>query len=278
MWRTLDQPRLRTIQVPGSAHWAPDAALLYGLLRGANDHLPDGANGHLLGGANGHLPAGANDHLLGGANGRLLAGANGRLLAGANVEKLIYLLMDGDPEIASTLRTETVAAVRAAGGKRIQVNVIDAALGPPFGVSPEPDVQQLTAAISVWVNTAESAPLEALLPPAGPGAGWLGYLVTEAEPLPNTTVTPDPDGRVPGFAQLVPLRVPDGLAMGRVATALARDAHVGRLGHTVDLSLRAECGPAPPHRPCPPLRRHCGGVFPTGGSHRPARVLRRSRR
>ena len=130
------------------------------------------------------------------------------------MEKLIYLLMDGDPEVSSTLRTDTVAAVQAAGGKRIQVNVIDAVLGPPFGVAPEPEAQQLTAAVSAWVNTAEGAPLDTLLPFGGPGATWFGYLVTEAEPLPNTTVSADPDGRVPGFAQLVPLHVPDGLGWG----------------------------------------------------------------
>jgi hypothetical protein len=130
------------------------------------------------------------------------------------VEKVIYLLMDGDPDVGSTLRTDTVAALRTAGGKRIQVNVVDAILGPPFGVAPDSDAPELTAAVSAWVNTSEGTRFEMALPNGGPGGSWFGYLVTEAEPLPNTTASPGPDGRVPGFAQLVPLKVPEGLGWG----------------------------------------------------------------
>jgi hypothetical protein len=131
-----------------------------------------------------------------------------------NVEKVVYLLIDGDPDVGPTLRTDTVAAVRAAGGKRIQVNVVDADLGPPFGVAPDSGASQLTAVMAAWVNSAEGSRLGSALPPAGPGGSWVGYLVIEAEPLPNTTVNPGPDGRVPGFAQMVPLTVPEGLGWG----------------------------------------------------------------
>jgi hypothetical protein len=132
------------------------------------------------------------------------------------VEKVIYLLLDGDPDVGLALRTSTVAALRAAGARRIQVNVVDPDIGPPFGVPPEPGATVLTAAVSVWVNTAEGARpgLDAALPAPGPEGAWWGYLVTEAEPLPNTTAPPGPDGRVAGFAQLVPLSVPDGLTWG----------------------------------------------------------------
>jgi hypothetical protein len=123
----------------------------------------------------------------------------------------MYLLLDGDPAVGRALRGPTVAAVRAAGGKRIQINVVDAAIGPPFGVAPDPAVTQLTAAVSAWVAT-DAGGLEAALPPAGGSGAWHGYVVSEAEPRPNTTVPPGPDGRVPGFAQLVPLRVPDGMS------------------------------------------------------------------
>ena len=123
----------------------------------------------------------------------------------------MYLLLDGDPAVGRALRGSTVAAVRAAGGKRIQVNVVDAAIGPPFGVDPDPAVTQVTAALSAWVP--DDAPgLEAALPPAGETGAWYGYAVTEAEPRANTSVPPGPNGRVPGFAQLVLLRVPDDMS------------------------------------------------------------------
>jgi hypothetical protein len=128
------------------------------------------------------------------------------------VEKVIFLLMGGDASVGLTLRTESVGAVRAAGGRRIQVNVPDHALGHPFGVAPDPDHPQLTAVLSAWVDTAEGSAIADVLPePAGDGR-WFGYLVAESEPLPNRSRPPGADGRVPGFAQLVPLTVPDGLS------------------------------------------------------------------
>jgi hypothetical protein len=130
------------------------------------------------------------------------------------MEKVVFLLMDGNANIGLTLRTDGVAAVRAAGGRRIQVNVVDPALGHPFGVAPEAGDAQVTAAVSAWFNTAEAVRMDAALPAGGPGSAWLGYLVCESEPKPNTTARPGPDSRVPGFAQLVPLRVPEGLAWG----------------------------------------------------------------
>lgn len=124
----------------------------------------------------------------------------------------MYLLMDGDPAIAPALRGQTVEALRVAGGRRIQINVVDPAIGPPFGVAPEPGQTQLTAAVSVWVDTAEQAKLVAALPAAAGTGRWMGYVVSETEPRPNSAFPPEPNGRVPGFAQLVPLRIPDGLS------------------------------------------------------------------
>jgi hypothetical protein len=123
----------------------------------------------------------------------------------------MYLLLDGDPGIAPALRNQTVPALKAAGGRRVQVNVVDPDIGPPFGVAPDPEDIQLTAAVSVWAETAEGSGLEAVLPPAGERGSWHGYLVKETEPRPNTKVPPRPDGRVPGFAQVVPLSIPEGL-------------------------------------------------------------------
>lgn len=123
----------------------------------------------------------------------------------------MFLLLDGDPGVGWALRYQTVPALRAAGGRRIQVNVVDDDIGPPFGVAPDPEDIQLTAAVSVWAGTAEGSGLETALPAAGEGGGWHGYLVKETEPRRNTKILPGRDGRVPGFAQVVPLSVPEGL-------------------------------------------------------------------
>jgi EthD domain len=134
------------------------------------------------------------------------------------VEKVIYALIGGPgaggPSLGRVLCTETAAALRRQGARRLQVNVVDAALGPPFGVAPDADTPSLTATVSMWVNTAEGFDVRSLLPDPGAAGAWSGYLVTEAEPLPNTTVPPGADGRIPGFAQMVLLGRPDGLSWG----------------------------------------------------------------
>jgi hypothetical protein len=130
----------------------------------------------------------------------------------AGVEKVMYLLLDGDPDLGPALCDATVVAMRSAGGRRIQINVVDPELGPPFGVADHPGEAELTAVVSVWINAAEGSQLDRALPDPGPEGSWFGYLVSEAEPRPNTTASPGPDGRVPGFAQMVPLTVPDGLS------------------------------------------------------------------
>src|SRR5581483_7327284 len=128
------------------------------------------------------------------------------------VEKLVYLLI-GPPgaasgDLAASLRGSVVEGLRAAGARRIQVNVTDDGLGHPFGVEPDDDVH-LVAAVSMWVDAVEQSAAPAALPAvADRFASWYGYLVTESEPLPNTSHPAGPDGRVPGFAQLVALTRP----------------------------------------------------------------------
>jgi EthD domain len=134
------------------------------------------------------------------------------------VEKIVYVLI-GDPgasgrDLGRALRTEAAAALRLRGARRLQVNVVDPALGPPFGVPPEPGTTQLAAAISMWVNTSEGFDALPQLPDGGPQCGWFGYLVCESEPRPNTTAAPGPEGRVPGFAQLMLLGRQEGLGWG----------------------------------------------------------------
>jgi hypothetical protein len=134
------------------------------------------------------------------------------------VEKLVYVLVGqpgaGDASLSRLLLTDTVSALRGRGARRIQVNVVDPEVGPPFGVASDPESSHLLAVVGMWVNTAEGFDARSLLPDPGPSTAWWGYLVTESEPLPNATVQPGPDGRVAGFAQMVLLSRPDGLTWG----------------------------------------------------------------
>ena len=128
------------------------------------------------------------------------------------MEKVLYLLLGGGEGVSTVLHGKTVEALRGAGGRRIQVNMVDPDLGHPFGVAPDDDGPQLVAAVSCWVDAAEGSRVGAVLPNPGAGGAWHGYVVSEAEPLPNSSHPPGPDGRVPGFAQIVPISVPEGMS------------------------------------------------------------------
>ncbi len=133
----------------------------------------------------------------------------------SGVEKVVYLLMEpsggGDPGLAESLRGPTVSGLRAQGARGIQLNVPSPGMASPFASPPGEGHPALVAAVWMWVDTAEGADLAAALPATGDGGAWHGYLVCESEPLRNTAHPPGPDGRVPGFAQLVPLARPDRL-------------------------------------------------------------------
>lgn len=135
------------------------------------------------------------------------------------MEKLVYLLLGPagaiDADVARLLRDRSVPAMRSLGGHRLQVNLTDGALGHPFGVDPEPGSEQILAAVSVWVDAAEGSRVASALPdPGSSGAVWHGWLVCESEPLPRRGHLPAPDGRLPGFAQLVALTRPSNLSWG----------------------------------------------------------------
>jgi len=120
----------------------------------------------------------------------------------------------GDASLRHALLTDTVAALRSRQARRIQINVVDPELGHPFGVAPDSESPHLAAVVAMWADTAEGFDVRGVLPDAGPAGGWSGYLVSESEPLRNTTSPPGPDGRVPGFAQMVMLNRPEGLSWG----------------------------------------------------------------
>ncbi len=135
------------------------------------------------------------------------------------MEKVAYLLM-GAPgpitaDVGRSLREATVPDMLHRGARTVQVNVLDDELGHPFGVEPAPDTDQILAAVFSWVDTAEGSKLAGALPDPGPsGARWHGWLVCESEPKPNRDHPPAPDGRIPGFAQLVALSRPSHQSWG----------------------------------------------------------------
>src|ERR1700745_4348086 len=103
------------------------------------------------------------------------------------MEKLVYLLLGpdaaADPGLAAVLHERTVPALRSLGAHSVQVNATDRALGPPFGVAPDPASEQIIAAVSLWVDAAEGSRVGGALPSPGPGAAWHGWLVCESEPM-----------------------------------------------------------------------------------------------
>jgi hypothetical protein len=134
------------------------------------------------------------------------------------MEKVLYLLMGQSGDLASPLGPggyeDLADAFRSRGGRRIQINVTDPSLGHPFGVEPDADADQIHAVVSMWVNSVEGARVAGALPPFDAnGWSWAGYLVTESEPTPLPPGTAlGPDGRLPGFAQMVALSRPSNLS------------------------------------------------------------------
>ena len=135
------------------------------------------------------------------------------------MEKVVYLLIGPpgpvQPDVAAVLRDVSAPALLRLGARSVQINVTDPVLGHPFGVEPEPGADHIIAAVSVWLDTAEGSRAASALPdPGASGARWHGWLVCESEPRPNHTQPPGPDGRVPGFAQIVALTRPSHLSWG----------------------------------------------------------------
>ncbi len=135
------------------------------------------------------------------------------------MEKIVYLLVGPAgppvPDLSDRLRHDTAPELTRLGARAVQVNVADESLGHPFGVVPEAGTDQILAAVSAWVDTAEGNRLTAALPePGSDGASWHGWLVCESEPMPNRAHPPGPDGAVAGFAQLVALARPPHLSWG----------------------------------------------------------------
>lgn len=134
---------------------------------------------------------------------------------GVTMEKVVALLI-GHPSGDEQSLTETLLGtvgdeLRHRGASRLQVNVIDPALGPPHGVPPDPEVQQVGAALSYWVDAAGEVGIHAECLPVRDGWAWHAYLVSESLQLHGPPAASG-GGRCAGFTQIVPLTVPPALS------------------------------------------------------------------
>lgn len=129
---------------------------------------------------------------------------------------MFLLLGPSAPLGGSEIRLRALPALgEIAGFRGGQFNLTDPGLGHPFGVAPEDGTDQIHAFASVWVDRADAAVPEvvrALGPSPVNGGAWHGWLVCESEPLVNRDRPPGPEGRVPGFAQIVALTRPSHLS------------------------------------------------------------------
>ncbi|MBN7798893.1 hypothetical protein [Parahaliea mediterranea] len=128
------------------------------------------------------------------------------------MEKLVYPLWaragtDGDA-LRDRLLGETIPALRALPGTRaVRLTVADGAVAAAAGKRVARREPLPQAVLSLWLdNGGERADQEALL--AAACEDFHTLLVTEAEPIVNTTQPPAADGRVPGMCQVVFLEIP----------------------------------------------------------------------
>lgn len=127
------------------------------------------------------------------------------------MEKLVYLLWRPEGVSDASFRQRLLGPVASrlleAGVQGLQVNVADDAVRAADAtrqVSCHPPIDGL---VSLWVHSAnDTRKLEAILLEAS--RGLAGYLVTESEPITNTTYAVEPGHRTPGYSQVVFLQKP----------------------------------------------------------------------
>jgi hypothetical protein len=138
------------------------------------------------------------------------------------MEKLQYLLWTDsgrlDADLGRRLRTDVVAALTAAGGRRLTVDLADDDAAPvQLPLPPPPDDPAPAALVSVWVQAYDFRDgVEAAL--AGLGLRMAGYLVTESVYTEygdneHGRARDWPDGeRSPGVVMLTCMEKPDRLS------------------------------------------------------------------
>jgi hypothetical protein len=134
------------------------------------------------------------------------------------MEKAIYVMWrppgtDG-PAFAAGVRHELAAQLLAVGARGLQLNLVDEDVLPAWGGRLALAHQPPDGVLSLWLDSASPAarrPYEEIM--AGYTARLAGYLVTESEPLRNTTHPPQAGQRTWGFAQIAFLRRPAALTV-----------------------------------------------------------------
>lgn len=117
---------------------------------------------------------------------------------------------DGGLDLATADGRDRLArALRAAGARRVQVNVADEAVAPAAGRRIESSGRPARSMVSVWLDAATDdalAPIDAAVAAFDPAAA--SYRVDDAEPLAAPTV--DPGTRQEGMAHIACFRRPEG--------------------------------------------------------------------
>jgi hypothetical protein len=122
------------------------------------------------------------------------------------MEKVLYVLW------APSSRNELAAALVALEPRGLQINVVDEDVVPAWGGRLKVEDPPMEGMVTVWLDSATArsrSPYEEVL--AGATSRMAGYLVTESEPLPNSTRPSRPGERTWGFSQLAFLRRPEWL-------------------------------------------------------------------
>lgn len=128
------------------------------------------------------------------------------------MEKLVYLLWNntGSPDWENRLKTDVITACRQQGARRLRLNLADADVAAAAAMRIAPDPPLPDAILSLWLDSAsQRAPVETTL--SNHCRRLAGYLVTESEPLRNTTFLPADGQRTYGMNHTVFLKIPSHL-------------------------------------------------------------------
>ncbi len=131
------------------------------------------------------------------------------------MEKILYAVWKSDTlrgdEFRDVLLNKLGPELLAADIERLKICVVDSAVAPAAPYRMEATRPPADAVIAVWVNSSVyRQPIETLI--AAHTARLAGYLVTESEPLVNTTHNAEPGERSYGMNQIVFLQRPPRLS------------------------------------------------------------------
>lgn len=132
------------------------------------------------------------------------------------MEKVVYAVWRKADEsretLAKRLINETGPQLLKLGARGLQLNVIDAVVEPAKGLVRVATRPQMDAVVHLWVDSAIATfrkPFDDALENAS--ARIAGYLVSESNPVVNTTHRAPEGQRTPGFSQCVFITRPNGM-------------------------------------------------------------------